>query len=714
MIVAFLLALSYISLPIQAKITHIHKAAFKIQKKKYANRRLLILYKKDVLPQNINKAHFSVGAHILKSFEFSKNIDVVEVGRGISLDAAQDFYRDNPDVLDVEPDYEYRALNSQNDPKLFAQWGLNSDLDKDINASEMWELIKGDENYVIGVLDTGVNYLHKDLKENILINSDEIPNNNIDDDNNGVIDDVFGYNAINNSGDPMDDNGHGSHCAGIIAARGNNAIGGSGVMQEAKILACKSLDENGRGSASHAIACLDYMRKRATNLVATSNSWGGPEESKRLREAIEAHQQQGILFISAASNDGENNDEVDLFPANYDLPNIISVAAFDQHGELADFSNYGKRSVHVGAPGVEILSTVLGNSYESMDGTSMAAPFVAGLAGILKAKKAELSFIEIKNLLLSSGIPEPSLQNTTITGRRIRALDHKGFGALSCENQIVTSRIAPFRDHVVIPLGQVLALAALNINCAQAHGEVDIILNNNNNIKLFNNSNTGIYNHEWIAAKPGYYTFEFPHNDIVYASVYDPASMKKYEVSEETLDYRHILGVPLQARDEYTKSIDTPFPIAFGGGSLSFRKIIIDSNGTLSFTEQKSPGFDNQELPLKNFASLIAPFWDDLSPSSLESDIFYETLGQAPHREFIIEWRKISHYESSGTITFQVVFFEQSSDILFNYLDINFDDKKYNNNLNATIGIQTHAQLSTDIQGIALHAPMALRWRVIP
>ena len=212
----------------------------------------------------------------------------------------------------------------------------------------------------------------------------------------------------------MDDNGHGSHCAGVIGAEGGNNHGGRGVMQQATIIGCKFLSSSGGGTLSGAIACLDYLRNLKTrsenpvDIFLSSNSWGGGPASQALQDAISAHQALGILFVAAASNEGRDNDEMATYPASYPLANIISVAATDSEDEKAWFSNYGKRTVHVGAPGVDILSTVLDDDYESMEGTSMAAPFVAGLAGMIKASNKNLNFMQIKNLIMAGGDPIPS------------------------------------------------------------------------------------------------------------------------------------------------------------------------------------------------------------------------------------------------------------------------------------------------------------------
>ncbi|HXW53968.1 MAG TPA: S8 family peptidase, partial [Myxococcota bacterium] len=650
------------------------------KKSKYENRRLLVRYKDSASVNKRDLSHFSVGAYVVRSFDIPKNLDVVEVARGISLDAAQEFYREDPNVLYVEPDYPVHLLleppptnptppgddppSDTIDPRYHEQWGLNNEgqnggtADADINAPEMWANITGDRNIVIAVMDTGINYNHSDLRNNVWTNPGEIPGNGIDDDGNGVVDDVHGFNAIDNSGDPMDDHGHGSHCAGVIGAEGQNRYGGRGVMQEVTIIGCKFLSANGGGTTSGAIACLDYLRNLKTrsenpvDILLSSNSWGGGPAQEALRDAIQAHQDLGILFIAAASNDGQDNDVIDAYPADYPLANIVAVAATDSNDERAYFSNYGKRSVHVGAPGVGILSTVLGNDYEEMDGTSMATPFVAGLAGMIKASNPDRNFMQIKNLLMAGGDPVPSLQGTTISGRRIRAWDTNGRGSLTCQNQIVSGRLSPPTNHLLVPIGETVLLSAVNINCAEANGDIVVPFKPGNESLtlvddgkgLDSSANDGMYSHDWLAEATGKYEFIFPENDVVTITVYDPSVLQAYSYETEAVfAYRQIGGTPLDLVDDGSAFVAAPFNINFGGSDEGFDTLTVGSNGALSITNFGTIAYDNQPLPVSNYVSLIAPFWDDLNPATGEGNVYYDTLGEAPNREFVVEWRGVNH-----------------------------------------------------------------------
>jgi len=325
----------------------------------------------------------------------------------------------NPNVEVVEPNYIYRANRTPNDPMLNQLWGMQNigqaDSDKqpgvagvDIDASKAWDIETGSENVVIAVIDTGVDYTNPDLKPNMWTNAAELNGKKgVDDDSNGVVDDIYGFNAITGSGDPKDDQGHGSHCAGTIGAKGDDGKGIVGVNWNTRIMAVKFLDKDGSGTLEGAIKGIDYATKMGA--VIMSNSWGGGGISQTLKEAIERSNTAGALFIAAAGNESNNNDSNPSYPASYQVPNVISVAAVDNKGQIASFSNYGKTSVHVAAPGVNILSTTTAG-YQSWSGTSMATPHVSGIAGLIASHEPNLSAIEIKNRIITTARPIAGLR----------------------------------------------------------------------------------------------------------------------------------------------------------------------------------------------------------------------------------------------------------------------------------------------------------------
>jgi len=335
--------------------------------------------------------------------------------------------RNNPNVLYVEPIRTYHAFGENiDDPKFTQQWGLENTgrnsrnifmpgkKGVDIKAKLAWEISKGSNEIKVAVIDTGVDYNHSDLKENILINEAELNGKDgVDDDNNGYIDDVYGWDFSNNDNDPMDDHGHGTHCAGTIGAS-HNSIGIRGVMANVKILPLKFLSAKGSGTSEAAAKAIDYAISRKVNVM--SNSWGGGPRSKILEDAIIAANNAGIVFVAAAGNERSNNDQKDSFPANYKVDNVISVGALDGRGAKASFSNYGHLTVHLFAPGVNILSTVINDSYKKMSGTSMACPFVAGAAGLLLSTNPAMTPLEVKNRLMKTTDRERGLNAYSQSG----------------------------------------------------------------------------------------------------------------------------------------------------------------------------------------------------------------------------------------------------------------------------------------------------------
>ena len=304
-------------------------------------------------------------------------------------------------------------------------WGLNNTgqtggtSDADIDAVEAWDISTGSRDIIVGVIDTGVFYFHPDLAANMWTNPNEIPDNGIDDDNNGIIDDYYGADFMNDDGDPIDDDNHGTHCAGTIGAVGNNFTGVVGVNWEVSIMALKFLGPFG-GAISDGIDCIDYATEKKVHI--TNNSWGGGGFSQALKESIEAANTQGSLFIAAAGNDSLNIDYYDGYPASIDVPNVISVAATDHDDQIATFSNYGIKNVDLAAPGVNVLSTTfIGGAYQRLSGTSMAAPHVAGVAALLYAHDNSLVAEEVKSILLATGDLIPDLKDKTSTSKRLNA-----------------------------------------------------------------------------------------------------------------------------------------------------------------------------------------------------------------------------------------------------------------------------------------------------
>ncbi|WP_448547441.1 S8 family serine peptidase [Thalassotalea fusca] len=338
--------------------------------------------------------------------------------------------RNHPAVLYAEPDYMVQAQVIPDDSRMDELWGLHntgqtggSD-DADIDAPEAWDISVGDRDVVVGVIDTGVDHSHSDLTANMWSNAAEIPGDGVDNDGNGYIDDVHGINAITDSGDPMDDNGHGTHVAGTIGATGNNGEGVVGVNHEVSIIGCKFLDASGSGSTSDALKCLDYMvalKNSGVNVRVLNNSWGGGGFSQAMSDAIDASEQADILFVAAAGNSAVDNDVNPHYPSSYEHASVLSIASTTHTDAMSGFSQWGLTSVDLGAPGSSILSTIPGGGYDSFSGTSMATPHVAGVAALVLSVNPDLTTVELKELLMNSGDDNADLDGKTVSGKRLNA-----------------------------------------------------------------------------------------------------------------------------------------------------------------------------------------------------------------------------------------------------------------------------------------------------
>lgn len=320
----------------------------------------------------------------------------------------------------AEPNYIIRIAQLPNDKKYSSQWGLKNKNGIDVRAEKMWDRQTSSSNIIIAVIDTGIDTDHEDLNENMWVNAAEAKGQTgVDDDGNGFIDDVHGFH-FSYPTLPVDDrNGHGTHCAGIIAARGNNRIGVSGLLWQSRLMAVGFLDAKGSGTTANGIKAIDYAVKMGAKVI--SASWGGGGPSKAMLESITKANEAGVVFVAAAGNDSTNNDKKAHYPSNYKSDNVLSVAALSSGGRLASFSNYGVNTVHIAAPGDGIYSTYRGGGYKNLSGTSMATPFVSAAAAMTLSQHPTYSPARVKQVLMESSTKLSSLKGKVISGGLLNA-----------------------------------------------------------------------------------------------------------------------------------------------------------------------------------------------------------------------------------------------------------------------------------------------------
>jgi subtilisin family serine protease len=372
----------------------------------------------------------TAGAELERVLPLS-GLQVVAPAPGVSREELIERLERSGKVEYAERDKTRTTMVMPTDPYFHLEWGLHNTgqsvagtagtVDADIDAPEAWELTTGSPTATVAVVDSGIDYGHADLQPNIWTNPGESGNgretNGVDDDGNGYVDDWRGWDWVDSDNDPLDLNGHGTHVAGTIGARGNDATGVAGVSWSGRLLPLRALDANGSGFVSDVIQA--YLYASAKHVRIVNASIGGTAFSQAERDAIASA--PGTLFVVAAGNDAEDNDVIAHYPCNYALDNVICVAATDQNDALADFSDYGNATVDLAAPGVDVASTWLNGAWAYSSGTSMATPHVAGAAGLVLAQHPSDSTAVLKQAILGGADVKPALQDKVATAGRLNA-----------------------------------------------------------------------------------------------------------------------------------------------------------------------------------------------------------------------------------------------------------------------------------------------------
>jgi subtilisin family serine protease len=668
---------------------------------------ILVGFEEGVSEAARNEVLAKVGASEDEEFE-EIDSELVEVDAG-DVNAAIVKLEDDPRVEYAEPNFLVFADNhpvspdSPNDPSFHQLWGMHNfgqtvnsitgSADADIDALEAWSKSKGSSSAVVGVIDSGVDFSHPDLANAMWINPGEdcsgCRTNNVDDDGNGYIDDWRGWDFVNNDNNPFDDNGHGTHVAGTIGAVGSNGVGVTGVNWTTRIMGLKFLNASGSGSTADAVEATLYASSPSTLAHVTNNSWGGGGFSQALFNAIDTADDNGSLFVAAAGNDGTNNDSTPHYPSSYDAPNVISVASTTSTDQRSSFSNWGKLSVDLGAPGSNIYSTYPGNTYRYLSGTSMATPHVAGAAALVKARFPTASDLGIKALLLRTVDPNTSMSTSgstpVATGGRLNVN-----GAVSCSSAPKVWIDAP-TSNFVASMGEPLTVTVLGTNCGSSAGVTVSADANGTGISLTARGD-GLYTGTYTpsVAGPLTITASATVGASVDTKIVTGTVAANYRYEDAPFDWIDAstgtnTGI---ASDDTSATVSLPFTFSYY--EQPFSSLKVSSNGYLVFGSSAATAYSNVAIPNTGSPNgLVAAFWDDLNPGAGGS-VRYKTVGTAPNRKFVVEWMGVPHYGSTNPATFEVILEEGTNDIFFLYDDVIFGND-FDNGADATVGVENLA-----------------------
>jgi hypothetical protein len=394
----------------------------------YCSDEMLVCFDK-TLPERASRAKVLkrvCGATLRHEFKLVPGLVSVKLPPGLSVSEAWARFKAEKGIRFAQPNYIYRAQSVPNDTLFDYQWNMNNTGQVagagsgiDIRALKAWGRTTGSTNIIVAVIDSGIRYTHEDLLANMWRNPGETPDNGIDDDTNGVIDDVYGIDVVNNDGDPFDIDGHGTACAGIIGATGNNGKGISGGCWDVKLMALKFMQSTS-GTTEGAVQCIQYAVAKGAKILSCSWGTGAGTFDPGIKATLDAAGQAGVLCIFPAGNEnGINIDEHPVYPACYNSTNIISVMSFDEKGGRASHSNYGALSVDIAAPGTNILTCTVTGNYGYRSGTSMAVPHVSGACALLYALNPQLDWRQVKQIILDSAERSDAFTGLCVTGGRL-------------------------------------------------------------------------------------------------------------------------------------------------------------------------------------------------------------------------------------------------------------------------------------------------------
>ena len=640
--------------------------------------RIILKVRPATVEWRIAAFHIDQGIKNISKLSAIHNLQVLELPTGVDAKAAVERYRQSGLVDYAEVDSPVRLAAEPNDPAYtnggawhLKNYGHNGGVaGADINAAAGWDLQFSASNVVVAVIDTGIRYTHEDLASNMWVNPSEIAGNGLDDDADGVVDDVYGFNAASNSGDPIDAAGHGTEVAGVIGAVGNNGLGTAGVAWNVKLMACRYTDASGNGYLSSILACFDYaLRKHADIINASFESSG---YSQAMKDAIAACRSNGVIVVAAAGNEGRDADVSPVYPAAYGLDNIVSVAATTSTDALASFSNFGLTNVQIAAPGMDVFTTIAGadSGYGTGSGTSFSAPIISGGLALLKAHYPQENYRQLLNRLYAGVDRLPGLGAKCATGGRLNLAKALGRNLVADFSADLTSGVAPL------------------------------------NVTFTDYSAGAITNWAWdfgdgtsSAEKSPVHTFRWDGDFRVTLRVTDDAGqfagrslsvqvVGNYQIVPAAYDWvptNELSAIPIGCGPQRPALL----PFTFNYYGLDYTNVYLGAYGMIGFD---GLGFfnPNTDLPRPGAPNnIICPFWASDLDVCTAGSLYAGTVGATPHRKFVVCWSSVpDFFAPSALYTFELWLEEGSQGIQFQYQNVQPPASALSGGGTATIGLE--------------------------
>ena len=600
-------------------------------------------------------------SRVHRHFHALGDLQVLELPPGGDVPAHLDAYRRSGLVAFAEPDYYVTPALTPNDPGFVNgdQWHLRNvgqsggTPGADIHAVDAWDTLSAATNVIVAMIDTGLLATHEDLVPNLWTNPGEIPGNGIDDDGDGIVDDVHGLNAFANTGNIADPIGHGTMVAGFIGAAANNGFGVAGVAWKVQLMMCRYIDDAGNGSVSDIIQCFDYARTKGAKVI--NASFVSTVYSSALHTAMSNCRTAGIVIVAAAGNTASNNDVTPAYPGSDTLDNVIAVAATDRFDALASYSSYGATSVDLGAPGSEIMSTTswANDGYGSSSGTSFSTAIVSGAMALMRARYPSDTPAQLIQRVLSAVDPLPSLAGKCLSGGRLNLARALGPSVIASFSSSPSSGEPPLAVQFTDTSFGTLAQWAWDFGDGATSAE-------QNPLHTF--STAGDYTVTLTAT--GANGHSSSTNQVI-------SVVANYHFSSGTYSWVDPSGMTALSVPQNGVSAAQPLPFTFTFYGQPYSTVYVAANGMLGFNPTSLGIASNTDIPNAGIPNnLIAPFWDALNPLA-GSAIRVGTVGAAPNRRYVVSWVGISTTGTRvTTVTFQALLFEGSNEILFQYLDV--------------------------------------------